>query len=48
MKRLKAFTYMDDYDEEETDNDNCCDNPDIKSSTYTDWCENCGWSYSYL
>jgi len=26
----------------------CCSNPDIKSSTYSDWCENCGWAFSYL
>jgi hypothetical protein len=26
----------------------CCDNPQIESSTYTDWCVNCGWSASYL
>lgn len=26
----------------------CCDNPQIESSTYTDWCTNCGWAGSYL
>lgn len=26
----------------------CCNNPDIESSTYTDWCNNCGWAFSYL
>ena len=26
----------------------CCNNPDIQSSTYTDWCNNCGWAASYL
>lgn len=26
----------------------CCKNPNIQSSTYSDWCVNCGWSYSYL
>lgn len=26
----------------------CCNNPKIQSSTYTDWCENCGWCASYL
>jgi hypothetical protein len=25
----------------------CCNKPDIRSSTYSDWCENCGWSYDY-
>lgn len=26
----------------------CCQKPNIESSTYADWCTNCGWSYSYL
>lgn len=26
----------------------CCSNPDIKSSTYSDWCENCEWAFNYL
>ena len=26
----------------------CCSNPDIQSSTYSDWCTNCGWAFSYL
>ena len=26
----------------------CCNKPKIESSTYTDWCTNCGWSCSYL
>ena len=26
----------------------CCNNPDIQSSTYSDWCNNCGWSYDYV
>lgn len=26
----------------------CCSNPDIQSSTYSDWCTNCGWAFNYL
>jgi hypothetical protein len=26
----------------------CCSRPKIQSSTYSDWCENCGWSYDYV
>ena len=26
----------------------CCSNPQIESSTYTDWCTSCGWVFSYL
>lgn len=25
----------------------CCRNPNIKSSTFSDWCVNCGWQYNY-
>jgi hypothetical protein len=26
----------------------CCKDPEIKSSTHSDWCTNCGWYYNYL
>jgi len=26
----------------------CCHDPNIKSSTYCDWCTNCGWQYDYI
>jgi len=34
------------YDDEEDDG-SCCSNPNIKSATYVDWCENCGWTQTY-
>lgn len=27
---------------------NCCNNPEIKSSTYSDYCVNCGWQFDYI
>lgn len=27
---------------------NCCNNPDIVSSIFTDSCRNCGWYQSYV
>jgi hypothetical protein len=26
----------------------CCNNQNIKSSTYSDWCTNCGYSFNYI
>lgn len=26
----------------------CCDNPNYVSSTYSDECLNCGWSFDYI
>ena len=26
----------------------CCNNPNVKSSTYCDWCTNCGYEYDYV
>jgi hypothetical protein len=25
----------------------CCNKPNIKNSTFSDWCANCGWQYDY-